>query len=82
MKRTQIQLDEPTYDVLRSQAFRRGISMAALIRELLHKQLGLSSTRARRLDDLQFIGSGRSAESELDPISEKHDEALAEDFAR
>ena len=37
MKRTQIQLDEPTWEVLRERAFRQKSSVAALIREMLHE---------------------------------------------
>ena len=82
MRRTQVQLDEAMYQVLRTRAFERGISMAALIRELLREHLGGGTTAPRRLNDFRFIGSGGSSESGLEPISERHDEALAEDFAR
>ncbi len=80
MRRTQVQLDEATYHVVRTKAFERGVSMAALIREMLQQQLATKPPRHRRLEDFTFIGSGRSEPSELDPISERHDEALAEDF--
>lgn len=80
MKRTQLQLDEPTYESLRRRAFQRGISMAALIRELLQEKLGTTPSRRLSLEDFPFIGSGRSEPGNLDPISERHDEALAEDF--
>ena len=80
MIRTQVQLDEATYHVVRAKAFERGISMAALIRELLQEQLATKPARRRRIEDFKFIGSGRSEPSDLDPLSERHDEALAEDF--
>lgn len=80
MRRTQVQLDEATYHVVRAKAFERGVSMAALIREMLQQQLATKPPRRRRLEDFTFIGSGRSEPSGLDPISERHDEALAEDF--
>jgi len=80
MKRTQIQLDEATYERLRRRAFEKGVSMAALIRELLQESLGTRPTRRMRLEDFRLIGAGRSQTSALDPISERHDEALAEDF--
>lgn len=82
MKRTQVQLDEATYQLLRNKAFQRGISQAALIREVLQEYLGASPVRPRRLEDFTFIGSGRSRKSKFDPISERHDGALAEDLAR
>ena len=33
-----------------------------------------------RVKDFTFIGSGRSKPSDPRPLSERHDEALAEDF--
>ena len=80
MKRTQLQLDEPTYQLLRRKAFEEGMSMAAFIREILHGYLNTAPQRPKQLKDFKFIGSGRSQPSPLDPISERHDEALAEDF--
>ena len=82
MKRTQLQLDEPTYQLLRTRAFEEGTSLAALIRKILHQHLGLINARVRTIKDFDFIGSGSSSHSDLEPISERHDEALAEDFAR
>lgn len=82
MKRTEVQLDEATYQLLRMRAFERGISIAAFIREALKEHLGAGPTRRRHLEDFKFIASGQSAKSGLEPISERHDEALLEDFAR
>ncbi|MSQ15803.1 MAG: ribbon-helix-helix protein, CopG family [Dehalococcoidia bacterium] len=82
MRRIQIQLDEATYQILRSRAFREGTSMAALVRELLQLQLGMKSSREVSIKDFHFIASGRSEKSGLEPISERHDEALSEDFDR
>jgi len=82
MKRTQVQLDEATYEQLPRQAFDRGISIAALIRETLQERLGTRPPSRRRLEDFRFIASGRSQESGLKPVSERHDEALVEDFNR
>ena len=82
MKRTQVQLDEATYEMLRAQAFERGVSMSALLREVLRKGLGPAPARRRRLRDFKFIGSGRSRQGKLAPVSERHDEALAKDLAR
>jgi hypothetical protein len=80
MRRTQIQLDEPTYQALKHKAFERGISMSALLRELLHE--GLRPSRMpRRLESFKFIASGKSKQGGVAPVSERHDEALAEDFA-
>ncbi len=81
MKRTQVQLDEATYQVLRRKAFERGISLAALIREVLREHLGTGPARRRRVEDFTFIGSGRSDDGSLAPVSERHDEALGEALA-
>ena len=76
MKRTQLQLDEPTYELLRSRAFDRGVSMAAVIREALAEYL-LQPTKPRpSIKDFSFIGSGSSSDEDLSPVSERHDEAL------
>lgn len=82
MKRTQIQLDEATYELLRRKAFDRGISMAALLRDMLREHLGSPPMHRRRLEDFRFVGFARSEQGELAPVSERHDEALAEDLAR
>jgi len=82
MKRTQLQLDEPTYHMLRAKAFEQGVSMAALIRDILNQHFIVPARPGPRLEDFSFIGSGRSAPSELDPISERHDEALGQDLAQ
>ncbi len=79
MKRTQVQLDERTYELLRRQALQRGMSRSALVREILQQHYSARTAR-RRLEDFHFIGSGSSYQGRLAPISERHDEALAEDF--
>lgn len=79
MRRTQIQLDEPTYETLRRQAYQRGCSISAVVRALLAQSL--STPRAKRrasLKQFSFIGAGYSRQGESAPVSERHDEALAE----
>ena len=75
MRRIQIQLDETTYENLRRQAFLRRRSLAATIRDLLHRELG-SPTGKRRRKELSFVGAGSSKDSY--PVSAEHDRALAE----
>ena len=82
MRRTQVQLDEPTYQLLRIEAFEKRVSLAGLVREILHQHFGEATEPTRRLEDFRFIGSGRSVETGLEPISERHDEALEQDFSR
>lgn len=81
MKRTQVQLDEAAYRALKRKAFERGISMSALLRELVHGQL-IPARVPRSVENFRFIGSGQSKQGRLAPVSERHDEALAEDFDR
>ena len=78
MKRTQIQLKEETYESLRRRAFEEGCSIAAVIRNLLQEALvEPGSSKKLRIEEFTFIGSGRSGRKD---ISERHDEALGEDF--
>ncbi len=79
MKRTQLQLDEDTYQLLRTKAFEQGITVAAVIRKILHQFVRVPKRPTTRLKDFTFIGSGSSDPSNLDPISERHDEALDQD---
>ena len=48
MKRTQIQLDERTYELLRRKAFERGCSISAYVREVLAVLLGSAPAPERR----------------------------------
>lgn len=82
MRRTQIQLDEKTHELVRAEAFRRGVSIAALVREALDEHLGLQPVPRWRIEDFKSVASGRSEPSPFDPISENHDAALAEDLWR
>ena len=81
MKRTQLQLDDDIYQVLWTQAYAEGVSIAGLVRKILRQQLFEAPERSRKLRDFSFIASGRSEMTDFDPISERHDEALAQDFS-
>ena len=54
--------------------------------DFLHKirpaSFGRNSRRPKRGREFSFIGAGRSQPSNLDPISEHHDEAIAQDFTQ
>lgn len=78
MKRTQIQLDDPTYRALRKRAYERGASIASVVRETLAEAFGTRPTQRRRLDDWGFVGVGRSKQPRGMPVSENHDAVLAE----
>lgn len=80
MRRTQIQLDDVTYERLRNQAHARRVSMAEIIRDALRTHLGLESWVASP-DSFTFVASGRSEQGQLAPVSERHDEALDQALA-
>ena len=85
MRRTQIQLDEDLHASLRRMAYEQGTSMASIIRDTLNEALGISSRPPRvprKLAEFPFVGSGRSRQGGRAPVSEHHDEALAEALAR
>ncbi len=83
MKRTQIQLDEWTYEALRHQAYQQGCSISALIRNTLVQSLTTRKSKGRlSIKHFTFIGAGRSQQGQLEPVSERHDEALAKTLAR
>ena len=83
MKRTQIQLDERTYEALRRRAFEKGCSISALVRELLAHAMDAGRPRRRAaLKDFTFIGAGRSRQDRISPVSERHDEALAAELMK
>lgn len=82
MKRTQIQIDEAIYEVLRRKAFEKGCSISSYVREVLAYSLGIGATkRPRRLQDFRFIGAGKSRQSKVGSVSERHDDVLAETLA-
>lgn len=78
MTRTQLQLDDDTYEALRQRAYQERKSLSAVARELLREGLGFSGgTREQSRGVFTFVGSGASGRGD---ISVRHDEALAEDF--
>ena len=85
MKRTQIQLDEATYEAVRRRAFEQGRSMASVVRETLAEALGTDDrSRHRKLaiEDFTFIGMGRDPNPPRDvPVSVDHDRWYAEAIA-
>ena len=82
MKRTQVQLDETMYALAKQRAFSEGRSMSSVIREAVVQYLTSPAGRSSTLEDFSFVASGRSKPGGPRPLSERHDEALAEDFAR
>ena len=83
MKRTQIQLDDATYETLRRRAFEQGRSMASLVRETLADAFSAPpGGRSRTIRDFTFIGMGSDPNPPPDlPVSEDHDRWHAEAVA-
>jgi hypothetical protein len=80
MKRTQVQLDERTYEALRRAAYEQGRSISSIVRDTLAEALDTKvpgRIKRMRLSDFGFVGSGRSRQGKEGPVSERHDEALA-----
>jgi hypothetical protein len=78
MRRIPIQIDDRTYASLRKRSFEEKRSIASIVRECLEKS---DATRELSLSDFSFVGSGRSKQAKLAPVSENHDAALAEALA-
>ena len=89
MKRTQIQLDEDTFERLRKTAYERKTSVAAVIREALGEYLAggkkeAEPTRKLTLADFPWIATGPMQEPEPgswewgDVIYEEHREKAEE----
>jgi predicted DNA-binding protein len=77
MIRTQISLTEEQMHRLRSEAKRRGISLAALVREAVDAQVGDDEWDARKRRAMEIVGAFHSGRSD---ISERHDIYLDPDY--
>lgn len=75
MRRIPIQIDEATYQALKTRAFREGRSIADLVRESI--AVNTRNVTPRSIDDFSFIGSGSSPDDRKNRTSERHDNALA-----
>lgn len=78
MIRTQIQLEDSTWERLRHIAFQRKRSIAAVIREMIRAQVSPQQKAKLHLGDFTFIGSGRSRGKGAGTIAERHDEEFAD----
>jgi len=76
--RTQVQLDDETYAAVRRKAYAEHRSISAVVRDALSETLGSKGKKRLTLASFPFIGSGSSRQGKLSPVSERHDEALAE----
>ena len=72
MVRTQVQLDEATYEAVRRIAHRRHVSMSAVVREILNEHLTDKPGPPRQF---AFIAAGASGYHDT---AARHDEVLGE----
>ena len=78
MKRTQIQLDEHTFEALRRRAFQGRQSLAGMVREILRAHVAPQAERMRRdASPFSFVASGRSRGKGAGTIAERHDAAFS-----
>ena len=80
MIRAHVRLDEATYRLAREKAFDNGVSFAALVRDALEHYLAREDGKLLTIEDPGFVGIGSSDQGNASPVSERHDEALAEAF--
>ncbi|MCH8974760.1 MAG: ribbon-helix-helix protein, CopG family [Chloroflexi bacterium] len=73
MRRTQIQLDEATYQLLRQKAHERHVSLARVVREAVAQYLTGAPKRRLTLADFKWIGMGSVDPEPGRAVSEDHD---------
>ena len=77
MRRTQIQLDEATYELLRQKAHQRRVSLARLVREAVAQYLTGKPKPRLKLSDFKWIGIGSDPEPGRS-VAEDHDAVLGD----
>lgn len=82
-RRPQIPLNQPLYDRLRRRAFERPASMASMVREAVVASLKPADPQEYRepYPFSNIVGIGECEPLPSGPISENHDEALAEAYS-
>lgn len=82
MKRIHLRLDSKALDALQQRATETGRSLATVIREAVDRYLGREPAKNRRLrvEDLTWLGSGRSEGVGPGDIGERHDDYLPDAF--
>jgi plasmid stability protein len=76
---TQIQLDDETYAAVRRKAYAERRSISAVVRDALGEKFGAKKGKKRlSLASFPFVGARSTRQGKRAPVSERHDEALAE----
>jgi plasmid stability protein len=82
VRRTQLQLDELTYQEIRRRAFRSGKSMARVMRELLQQALAADRVTPDERWEKALEIVGKYEDQPGEEVSARHDEYLDEAFSR
>lgn len=70
MKRTQVQLDEQSWQAIREKAFLEKRSISSLIRDTLKESVGDGGkTRRYRITSFSFVGYGKSTGKDAGKIA-------------
>ena len=78
MIRTQIQLDDATYAMVKNKAYAENRSMASVIRDAINEHVVKKSKTGKTLRDLKFVASGRSSPDDPRSGSIHHDDIFVE----
>ena len=78
MVRTRVRPEETIDRLARQRAFVEGIPFTSLVHDALEPYLMRESRRPLTIEDLGFAGTGCMQQGDSNPVSERHDEALAE----
>ena len=78
MKRTQIQLDDAIYAMVKNRAYVENRSMASVIRDAVADYVVPQRNTGLTLSDLKFVASGRSSSDDPRSGSVYHDDIFAE----
>ena len=78
MKRTQIQLDNAIYQLVKNKAYAENRSMASVIRDAVTEYVIAKPRTKKTLRDLKFVASGKSSPDDPRSGSIHHDDIFAE----
>ncbi len=78
MVRTQIQLDDVAYRLVKARAHSENRSMASVIRDAVDAYVAVPEKRVKSLSELSFVASGRSDPNDKRSGSIHHDDIFVE----
>ena len=78
MVRTQIQLEDAAYRMVKDRAHSENRSMASVIRDAVDAYVSLPKNRVKSISELSFVASGRSDTNDKRSGSAHHDDIFVE----